>query len=307
MENIKRLGFIGLGAMGRPMAENLLKAGYDLLVYAIRSEVAEALRDKAAELRSGASVTIASSVGDVAANSDALITILPEDAQIMQVYAGEGGVIDSAASGTVCIEMTSAMGSTLKDIAALAAKQNKRLSFLDAPVSGGVAGAENASLTIICGGERPLFEQCLPVLEAMGKKIFYAGELGSGKALKMVNQLLNAGNTLVAAEAVYLAKHLGLDMDLFMDIVRESSGNSWVFSNNVGKFMLPKCYEGGFRLELMKKDVGLSMDQIRKDRVSLPVSALIYQIYQAMENQGFGKMNYNVVGEWVDQQNKPAE
>jgi 3-hydroxyisobutyrate dehydrogenase-like beta-hydroxyacid dehydrogenase len=291
-----KIGFIGLGNMGRPMALNLLKAGYDLVVYDIVSDPVEALAK--------AGATPASGVAEVASQADYLITILPKDAHIIQVYAGAGGVLEHIKNGGVCIEMTSALGQTVIDMQAKAKDIGKEIYFLDAPVSGGVSGAESASLTIMCGGEREIFDRCMPILKAMGKKIFYAGGVGSGKSLKMINQLLNAGNTLIAAEAIYLAKRLNLDMELLYGVVKESSGNSWVFENNVNKFMLPKQYDGGFRLELMKKDIGLTMDRIVQDNISLPISTLIYQIYQAMENQGNADKNYNVAGEWIEQQNR---
>jgi len=291
----EKIGFIGLGNMGRPMARNLLKAGFDLTVYDIVREPVEALAKEGARP--------ASSVAEAVSEADYIITILPKDAHIVQVYAAPGGVLESVRDGAVCLEMTSALGQTVIDMQNKAIGLGKEILFLDAPVSGGVEGAEKATLTIMCGGERQVFDRCRPILDAMGKKIFYAGGVGSGKSLKMINQLMNAGNTLIAAEALFLAKHLNLDMDLLCGVIKESSGNSWVLENNIPKNMLPKQYAGGFRLELMKKDVSLCIDRAVQDNISLPLSTLVYQIYQAMENQGRGTDNYNVAGEWIEQQN----
>jgi len=291
----KQIGFIGLGNMGAPMAENLLKAGFSLTVFDLSQKAVDAL------VALGASA--AKSAGEAAAASDFLITILPRDKHIIDVYTAPGGVLENMREGGICIEMTSALGQTVIDLQTKADEMGRGIKLLDAPVSGGVAGAVGGTLTIMCGGETEILEKCRPVLEAMGQRIFYTGGVGSGKSLKMLNQLLNAGNTLVAAEAIFLAKSMNMDMDLFCNIVKESTGSSWVFSNNIPKFMLTKDFDAGFRLDLMKKDISLVMERIAQDNISLPVSTLIYQIYQAMENQGEGGKNYNVVGEWVEQQN----
>ena len=291
----KRIGFIGLGNMGAPMAANLLKAGFSVTVF----DLSQPAVDKLVAL----GAVGASSVAETANACDFLITILPRDRHIIDVYTAPNGVFDNMREGGICIEMTSALGQTVIDLQKKADDEGRGIAFLDAPVSGGVAGATSGALTIMCGGEKEVLEKCRPILEAMGKKIFYTGGVGSGKSLKMLNQIMNAGNTIVAAEAVFLAKHMGLDMDLFCDIVKESSGSSWVFENNVPKFMLPKEYGAGFRLDLMKKDISIAMERISQDNVSLPVSTLVYQIYQAIENQGHGAENYNVVQEWIEQQN----
>ena len=131
------------------------------------------------------------------------------------------------------------------------------------------------TLTIMVGGDKDVVEACRPILEAMGSKIFYAGLLGSGKAVKMVNQFLNAGNTYIASEAICLAKRLDLDMDILCSIINDSTGASWVFKNNVPKFIIPQEFGQGFRLDLMKKDIGLSMQQAQNNGLSLPVMSLI--------------------------------
>jgi 3-hydroxyisobutyrate dehydrogenase-like beta-hydroxyacid dehydrogenase len=199
--------------------------------------------------------------------------------------------------------MTSALPDTVKEIGKAA--QSKGIKMLDAPVSGGVPRAVEGSLTIMVGGEPEVFERCKPILQAMGKVIHYTGELGSGKAVKMINQFLNAGNTAVAAEAVYLAERMGLDMDTVVRVVGESSGASWVFANTAAKAIIPRNFKPGFRLDLMAKDVGLSMDYARQNRLVLPVMNLIQQIYQSMLNQGHGAEAYSVISQWTVQQNLP--
>ena len=295
----KKIGMIGIGSMGKPMAMNLLKAGYPLTVYVrnplVKKEVADA-GGKAA-----------GSIAELAAGVEVVITILPADREIIEVYTSENGVIHHLQEGAVCLEMTSARGETVQEIAAYAQKKGKKIGFIDAPVSGGIAGAQSGTLTIMAGGDKELIDAFMPLLQTMGSKIIYTGGLGSGKSVKMINQFLNAANTCIAAEALYLARNMGLDTDILCSVVNESSGGSWIFKNNVPKFMLPGNFGQGFRLELMKKDLSLSMEQAYKDNLSLPLLNLIFQIYQAMCNRGYAADNYNVVSRWVQGLNRKEE
>jgi 3-hydroxyisobutyrate dehydrogenase len=287
---------IGIGNMGKPMALNLLKAGYPLTVYDINPQ---AVKEVVAAGGKGAA-----NIAELAAGAEVLITILPADKHILEVYTSENGVIRHLPEGAVCLEMTSARGETVREIAAHAQKLGKRIDFIDAPVSGGVPGAQAGTLTIMVGGERALIDAFMPLLQALGSKIIYTGALGSGKSVKMINQFLNAANTCIAAEALQLARDMGLDLDILCSVVNESSGGSWVFKNNVPKFMIPGSFSQGFRLELMKKDLNLSMEQAARDGLSLPLMNLIFQIYQAMYNQGHGADNYNVVSRFVEGLNR---
>lgn len=287
----QKIGMIGIGAMGRPMALNLLKADYPLTVYSTNPQ---ALKEV-----TGAGGTSAGSIAELAAAVEVVITIVPADREILDVYTSEKGVIRHAKDGTVCLEMTSARGETVKEVEAFAAKAGKRILFIDAPVSGGLAGAQAGTLTIMTGGERDLIDAHMPILQAMGSKIIYTGTLGSGKSVKMINQFLNAANTCIAAEALELARRMGLDLKILCSVVNESSGGSWVFRNNVPKFIVPRTYGTGFRLELMKKDVNLSVEQAHRDGLCLPLLADVFGVFQSMCNRGHGTENYNVVAEWV--------
>lgn len=289
----ERIGFIGLGAMGKPMALCLVKAGYPVTVTWHRN------RAPAEELeKTGAKIV--PDVISVAAASDVVITILPADPEILEVY--RGGLLDGLKKGGTCIEMTSALPSTVKIVEQEAL--SKGIGLLDAPVSGGVARAAEGSLTIMVGGSKELFDQCHPILQAMGKTIFYTGEVGNGKSVKMINQLLNAGNTLIASEAVYLARRMGLDLELMCKVINESSGGSWIFANNVPKSIIPENFKPGFRLDLMKKDMDLSLEYARQEGIVLPVMDLVSEIYQAMINQGHGGEYYTIVSQWIKQQNR---
>jgi 3-hydroxyisobutyrate dehydrogenase-like beta-hydroxyacid dehydrogenase len=297
--DVKKIGMIGIGNMGKPMAMNLLRAGYPLTVYDINPRAVEEV------VAAGAAA--APGIAELAAGAEVMITILPADRHILEVYRAEKGLIRHLPEGAVCLEMTSARGETVQEIAAFAQKLGRKIDFIDAPVSGGVPGAQSGTLTIMVGGEKGLIEAFMPLLKVLGSKIILTGGLGSGKSVKMINQFLNAANTCVAAEALHLARHMGLDLETLVSVVNESSGGSWVFKNNVPKFMVPGSFDGGFRLELMKKDLSLSMEQAYQDGLSLPLMTLVFQIYQALCNQGRGAENYNVVSRWVQGLNSKAE
>jgi 3-hydroxyisobutyrate dehydrogenase-like beta-hydroxyacid dehydrogenase len=292
----ERIGFIGLGAMGKPMALNLLKAGFAVTVTYHKN------RAPADEL-AAAGATVVRDVKAVAAASDVVITIVPKDKDIYEVF--RGGLLDGLRKGGVVIDMTSALPDTVKAVAAEAILRG--IDVLDAPVSGGVKGAHDGTLTIMVGGTPEVFERCLPVLQAMGKTIYHTGELGSGKAVKMINQVLNAGNTLVASEAIYLAQQMGVDMEMLVKVVNQSSGGSWVFANAALQSIVPQSFKPGFRLELMRKDIGLSLNHAREQGISLPVLTLVGEIFQAMMNQGHGDDNFTVVSQWVRQQNEATQ
>lgn len=295
----KRIGMVGIGSMGKPMAMNLLKAGYPLTVYARNPQVKKEVEEAGGKC--------AASLAELAAGSEVLISILPADREIIEVYTSENGLIDHMPDGAVCLEMTSARGETVREIAACAQERGKRIEFLDAPVSGGVPAAQGGTLTIMIGGEKGLIDACMPLLQTLGSKIIFTGALGSGKSVKMINQFLNAAHTCVAAEALELAGRMGVDPEILCGVVNESSGGSWVFKNNVPKFMIPGNFGQGFRLELMKKDLSLSMEQAYKDNLSLPLLNFIFQIYQAMCNQGHAVENYNVVSRFVQGLNRKEE
>jgi len=295
----KTIGFIGLGAMGKPMATNLLKAGMKLICYDLSKEPVKEL----VELGAGEGLSCA----DVAARSDIIITVLPADKQILDVYTSEDGVLSTIRDGCACIDMTSARGDTIKYVARMAAQTGKNITVIDAPVSGGVQAAEEGTLTIMAGGEKEAVERYTSLLQVMGRKIFYTGDVGSGKSVKMINQMLNACNTYIMSEALCLADDMGIDRNLLYNVVTESSGSSWVFKNNLPRFIFSRKFDQGFKLELMRKDLGLCIEQAMNDHMFLPVSNFVFQVYEAMNRKGKGKANYNIVSEWIFEQNQKSE
>ncbi len=289
---MKKIGFIGLGKMGLPMALNLCKAGYELYVHSSNPDSQAQLVEQGAH--------VADSYNDMAAKCDIVITIVPADKEIKELYLGDNGLLANAAENVIFIDMTSAMGSTKEMVEQEALAKNKNLGFVDAPVSGGVAGAVNGTLTIMTGCQEEIFEQIEPALGAMGKNIIYTGKVGTGSNVKMLNQMLNAGNTAVAAEVLCMSRKLGVDDEVLKNVVSQSSGQSFVFDRNVTKFMMSGDHTPGFRLNLMKKDVGLFVDSVDELESFAPVTKLVYELFKACANQGLGDMNYTSIHKWLE-------
>jgi 3-hydroxyisobutyrate dehydrogenase-like beta-hydroxyacid dehydrogenase len=285
------IGFLGLGAMGKPMALNLVKAGHPVITTFHRNRApADELAAAGAELASDA-------VG-VAARAEVLITMLPADAEIIEVY---DAALPALGKGSLCIDMTSAKPDTMIAVSEKAAAAG--IAIVDAPVSGGIAKAVDGTLTIMTGGTAAAVARARPILQVMGSAIFETGDVGSGKAFKMINQLLNAGNTMIASEALFLARRLELDLEKLVDVVGKSSGGSWIFANKVPKFMIPRAFDTGFKLELMSKDVGLTADYARSQDLDLPAATLLNEVFRTMMNEGQEKKDYTVISRYVEEKN----
>lgn len=288
-----KIGFIGLGKMGLPMAKNLCKAGYSVYVHSGNSD------SQTQMLQEGAFAI--GSFQEMAQLCDAVITIVPADKEIQELYLGEEGLIANAKEGVTFIDMTSAKGNTKELVNEAVKASGKELRFVDAPVSGGVAGAVNGTLTIMTGCEESTFEAVKPVLEAMGKNIIYTGDVGTASNVKLLNQMLNAGNTAVAAEVLCMSRKLGVDDEVLKNVVSQSSGQSFVFDRNVTKFMMSGDHTPGFRLNLMKKDVGLFIDAANELEGFTPVTHLVYELFRACANNGMGDLNYTSIHKWMEE------
>ncbi len=288
-----KIGFIGLGKMGLPMAKNLCKAGFEVYVHSGNS-------DSQAEMLQEGALAI-ESYKEMAKLCDMVITIVPADKEIKELYLSEDGLIANAKEGVIFIDMTSAKGTTKELVNETIKATDKQLKFVDAPVSGGVAGAVNGTLTIMTGCEESTFEAVRPVLEAMGKNIIYTGDVGTASNVKLLNQMLNAGNTAVAAEVLCMSRKLGVDDEVLKNVVSQSSGQSFVFDRNVTKFMMSGEHTPGFRLNLMKKDVGLFVDAANELEAFTPVTNLVYELFRACANQGLGDLNYTSIHKWIEE------
>lgn len=282
---MSKVGFIGLGTMGAPMAKNLLQAGHELTVFARRDEVRQEFTAAGAKL--------AETPADVARAADVIITIVTADAQVEEVTCGPSGVVEGASAGKVLIDMSTIGPDTTCRVGAKLAETG--MQMLDAPVSGGPWGAEAGTLTIMVGGADEVFEKCRPILDAMGKNIVHLGPLGAGQTVKLINQMMGAGIMALAGEGFVMAKRAGVNLDRFADVVETSSGNSAVFQARGKKFVLANDYDAKFRCDLMHKDILLAVELAQQMGVPVPLGSAALQQYMAALNQGHGGEDFAAV------------
>lgn len=273
-----RIGFIGLGNMGRPMALNLIKKGHELVV----NDVIPAAVEELVKAGARAGETPAAVAGQV----EVLITMLPNAAIVAGVMMGEKGVLAGARPGLVVIDMSSVGPSDSRKMAEVATK--KQVAYLDSPVSGGVAGARAGKLTIMVGGPEEVFWQVKPVLECLGEKIYHVGDVGAGDAVKVVNNLLLGINMAAVAEALVLGVKAGLKPEVMLEIIGNSSGQSYAFKAKVANFVLPGRFEPGFAIDLQAKDLDLALQTARENDVPLMLGGLVRQVYALARARGLG-------------------
>ena len=278
---MNRIGFIGLGAMGDPMARNLVKAGYKLTVCDVDRSRVRALLE--------CGVEEAECPKDVAAAADLIITMLPSSPQVEQVLCGANGIVAGAKQGTTVVDMTTGDPVVTRRLAEVAAQNGVEL--LDAPVTGGTKGAEDGTLTIIVGGKKETVEKLSPMLEAMGKRVLHAGGIGMGLAVKLSNQLLMAVTMVAVQEAWILGTSLGANPQVIYEVVSHGTGDCWVvdhMATNLG--ILPSEDHDnavkGKNNVIMTKDMGLVMSAARQLSIPLPTTSVAYQVYLALKANG---------------------
>lgn len=281
----KRIGFIGLGAMGLPMAQNLIKKDFELHILANRNRIP-------VELLVQAGATEHSSVGEVFSHCDVIITILPTDKEMENVLLSEQA-LSSLKPGMVLIEMTSGSPAMMKKIGEIYSA--KGVQVLDGPVSGGTIGAEQGTLTVMAGGETAVLEQTLPTLEAMAKNIYPVGAIGAGKAIKAINQMLAGTHMIAAAEAAALAEKLGVDSSVLKQVIGSSSGASWMFMNKLDS-ITNRNFNPGFKLSLMKKDVQIAVNEA--EDLELPLARAALEMYKRAEREK-GDMDFSAIGKSI--------
>lgn len=276
---MKKIGFIGIGIMGKSMVRNLMKAGYEVAVYNRTKAKAE---DVVAE-----GALWCDSVAQCAAGRDAVITIVGYPKDVEEVYFSQGGILESAAPGTVLIDMTTTSPKLAVRIYENAGKRG--LKALDAPVTGGDTGAKAGTLTILAGGDREVFEQCMPLFEAMGKNIRYEGRAGNGQHTKMCNQIAIAGALSGACEALAYAKAVGLDPAVMLDSISTGAAGSAQLSN-VASRILKDDYAPGFFVKHFIKDMGLADEEAKNAGARLGVLEYVLDMYRELEAEGLGDL-----------------
>jgi len=275
---LKRVGFIGLGIMGRPMAINLLKAGYPLTVW-------NRTRSKMEELIALGAYG-ANSPKEVAERSDVVITMVTDSPDVEEVILGPDGVIHGARPGLIVIDMSTISPAVTRRIASELAK--KGVKMLDAPVSGGEKGAKEATLSIMVGGPRDAFEECLPIFEALGKKIVYMGPSGSGQTAKLCNQVICALNIQAVCEGLMLGAKAGLDLKKLLEAVSAGAASSWMLVN-LGPKMIERDFKPGFKIRHQQKDLRLALELAAELKMPLPGTALVHQLLRIVEAEGLGE------------------
>ena len=274
-----RIGFIGTGLMGLPMARNLRRAGFPVTAYNRTRKRAEPL------LADGAA--LADSPREVAARSDVVITIVSDTPDVQEVILGENGVVQAVRPGMTVIDMSTISPRVTRQIAADLAARG--VDMLDAPVSGGEKGAIEATLSIMVGGRQEVFERCRPIFEAMGKKLVYCGDHGQGQMVKLCNQIAISSNLVACAEAVAFAKKAGLDPRTMIEAVGAGAAGSWVI-NVLGPKMAAHDFAPGFMVKLQQKDLRLVMQAASELGVSVPGAMLANQLFTAVEAEGGGDL-----------------
>lgn len=280
-----RVGFIGLGNMGRPMALNIIKKGHQLVAYDIVPAAVEKL------VKEGAKP--ATTPAEVARQVDFLITMLPNASIVADIMTREDGILAGACPELVVIDMSSVGPGDSRRMAELTAK--KQVAYLDAPVSGGVAGAAAGKLTIMVGGSKDAYLKAKPVLECLGEKIYHVGDIGSGDAVKVINNLLLGINMAGVAEAMVLGVKAGLEPKVILEIISSSSGQSYAFNKKVPDFILPGRFEPGFTIDLQSKDLDLALQTARENDVPLMLGSVARQVYALARAQGLGGMDISAV------------
>jgi len=300
MERLSKVGFIGLGNMGRPMAVCLLKAGFTLTVLDVTPEAQQAFVDF-----HGAHS--ASSLSELGSSSDAVITMLPNGHEVSRVVLGVEGdnrdcLLGSMQKGSILVDMSSssptgtqALGKTLAD---------HGIYMLDAPVSGGVSRAEQGTLVIMTGGDTIVVERCRPLFEAMSNRIFETGALGSGHAMKALNNLVSAAGLIAATEALLIGRRFGLDPTAMIDVLNASTGRNNSTENKFKQYIISRAFNSGFSLDLMVKDLTTAVELARETGTPIPFSAACREIWATAQSTLDKEADHTAVVHWFEEMAK---
>jgi len=275
---MEKIGFIGLGIMGKPMALNLIKAGFELVVFNRTSS-------KMDELINAGAIGV-KSPKEVAENSDIIITIVSDTPDVENVILGEHGVIHGVKEGSVVIDMSTISPAVTKEIAVKLKEEN--VEMLDAPVSGGDTGAINGTLAIMVGGESDVLDRCMPIFSAMGKSITHTGANGMGQIVKLCNQILVSVTNMAVSEAVLFAQRSDVDAQTMIEATKGGAAGSWQLAN-LGPKMVNEDFAPGFMIDLQQKDLRLVLEAASQMNLPLPALSYVHQMYTSNQANGEGK------------------
>lgn len=295
MASRSAVGFIGLGNMGIHMAKNLLKSGYPVVVNDVYPEATSEIQDLGGE--------VAETPADVAEKVDRIVTMLPSSPNVLEVYTGSHGILGKVKKGSLLIDSSTIDPYVSKEVAALAEKQGA--TFMDAPVSGGVKAAKEATLTFMVGGKAEEFKAAEELLRHMGKNIVHTGSVGTGQTAKICNNMMLAISMIGVSEAMNLGMRLGLDAKVLASILNTSSGRCWageVYNPVPGVLEgVPSSndYQGGFATALMTKDLGLAQNAATTTKSPTPLGSLAHQLYRILCNKGYAMKDFSSVYEYL--------
>ena len=286
---MKKIGFIGVGVMGKSMVRNLMKHGFEVSIYArTKAKVEDVLNDGALWCDTMASC---------AADRDAVITMVGYPKDVEEVYFGQDAILANATQGCVLIDMTTTSPQLAVKIEAAA--KEKGLKALDAPVSGGDVGAKNGTLSIMVGGEKETYEQCLPIFQAMGTTILYEGKAGTGQHTKMANQIALGGAIAGVCEAMTYAKKVGLDLQTMLDSISQGAAGSWQMSNMAPR-MLKGDFDPGFFIKHYIKDMNIATEEAGQVGLNMTVLQEEQDMYQLLDDQGMGDLGTQALIKYFD-------
>jgi 3-hydroxyisobutyrate dehydrogenase-like beta-hydroxyacid dehydrogenase len=280
----QKVAFLGLGVMGYPMAGHLALAGHDVTVYNRNTDKASAWH-KELEPLAGDKVSLARAATpkEAASKADIVFCCVGNDDDLRAVVLGDDGAFAGMGKGSVFVDHTTASADVARELSRTALGRD--LQFIDAPVSGGQAGAQNGALTVMCGGDAATFERVRPVIAAFARAVTLLGESGSGQLAKMVNQIAIAGLVQGLSEAIAFGQRAGLDMNEVLGVIGKGAAQSWQMDNR-GKTMIEGQFEFGFAVDWMRKDLGLVLDEAKRNGARLPVTALVDQFYADVQQAG---------------------
>ena len=273
-----KIGFIGLGNMGLPMATNLVNANYEVYGKNRSKKPEEIFQEK------GGNVGL--SIADMAKELDVILTCLPLPEDVEKVYFSEDGLIKNGHKDLILVDH-STVAPQLNEKIAKSAKE-KNMHFLDAPISGGNFGAEDGTLTIMVGGDKTIYDKILPIFEVMGKNIYHIGDTGSGSVVKLINNLIVSFHTQAVSEGVALAKKMGVDTDYLFEILNNSYAQSRIYERHYNNFIAKNEYDPGFAINLLHKDMRLAMDMANNAEMPLPIGSQLTERLKEAINNGLG-------------------
>jgi len=290
------IGFVGIGNMGRPMAARLVGAGFDVIVYDSRTEAAE-------DFVAGHGGRRAATLADLAADAEAVITMLPDSDIVEAVVMGRGvdspdRLVDALTPGKILIDMSSSAPTRTRALGAALADFG--VAMIDAPVSGGVARAKDGSLAIMVGGDVAVIERCRPLFQAVGEQMFETGPLGSGHAMKVLNNMVSAAGLIAAAEMLLVGRRFDLDPNVMIDVLNASTGRNNSTERKFRQFVLSRSFASGFSLDLMLKDLTTAVELARNTATPIPFSSLCRELWAAADTQLGAGADHTAVVRWFE-------